>query len=89
MVEEIKRPNERDYNFNDNLEGARFAKDMIRYADHLEKRIDELKEEVASAKLKMRESLPDECLQDHLWDDPKFCSHRYNEGNMCQFCVNE
>ena len=36
----IERPNQKDYNFNDSIEGVRFAKDMINYADYTEKQVD-------------------------------------------------
>lgn len=35
----MKRPNKKDYNFNDIFEGVRFAIDMIKYSEHLESKI--------------------------------------------------
>lgn len=32
----MKRPNKNDYNFNDVIDGVKFAADMIAYADYLE-----------------------------------------------------
>jgi hypothetical protein len=32
----MERPNKEDYDFNDVFEGARFASNMIKYADYLE-----------------------------------------------------
>tara|TARA_R110000851_G_C12635597_1_gene518377 strand:- start:106 stop:414 length:309 start_codon:yes stop_codon:yes gene_type:complete len=34
-----ERPNKKDYDFNDIFEGVRFANNMIKYADNLEKQI--------------------------------------------------
>ena len=36
---DIKRPNKEDYDFNDNIEGVRYAKDMNDYADKLEEQL--------------------------------------------------
>jgi hypothetical protein len=35
----MERPNQKDYDFNDAIEGVRFAKDMINYADYMEKQL--------------------------------------------------
>jgi hypothetical protein len=35
----MERPNQKDYDFNDVIEGVRFAKDMINYADYMEKQL--------------------------------------------------
>ena len=35
----MERPNKKDYDFNDSIEGVRFAKDMIDYADYMEKQL--------------------------------------------------
>ena len=36
---DFKRPKKEDYDFNDNIEGVRYAKDMNDYADKLEKQL--------------------------------------------------
>ena len=35
----MERPNKKDYDFNDVFEGVRFASNMIKYADYLEKQL--------------------------------------------------
>jgi hypothetical protein len=35
----MKRPNKKEYDFNDNIEGVRYAKDMNDYADKLEEQL--------------------------------------------------
>lgn len=35
----MERPNKEDYDFNDVFEGVRFASNMIKYADYLEKQL--------------------------------------------------
>lgn len=35
----LNRPKKEDYDFNDNIEGVRYAKDMNDYADKLEKQL--------------------------------------------------
>ena len=36
---DFKRPKKQDYDFNDNIEGVRYAKDMNDYADKLEEQL--------------------------------------------------
>ena len=36
---DFKRPKKEDYDFNDNIEGVRYAKDMNEYADKLEEQL--------------------------------------------------
>jgi len=36
---DFKRPKKEDYDFNDNIEGVRYAKDMNDYADKLEEQL--------------------------------------------------
>ena len=36
---DFKRPKKEDYDFNDNIEGVRYAKDMYDYADKLEEQL--------------------------------------------------
>jgi hypothetical protein len=41
----VKRPDKNNYDFNDNIEGVRFAYDMIKYADYLEDLLSEKEKE--------------------------------------------
>lgn len=38
-MKELNRPKKEDYDFNDNIEGVRYAKDMNDYADKLEEQL--------------------------------------------------
>jgi hypothetical protein len=38
-MKDLNRPKKEDYDFNDNIEGVRYAKDMNDYADKLEKQL--------------------------------------------------
>ena len=42
----MKRPNKKDYNFNDNIDSTFFAKQMIDYANYLEQKLGEAKKQV-------------------------------------------
>ena len=46
----MKRPNKKDYNFNDSIDGVLFAKHMIDYADYLEQKLSEAEKQVKNIK---------------------------------------
>lgn len=77
-MEELKRPKKEDYDFNDNIEGVRYAKDMNDYADKLEEQLRLYV--VSDAKRTLAIKFADALLMD-------FEMSEFEDGKLCwQLC---